>query len=68
MIKYTPSYNPEAVTPPEYENEPIGSCPICGEVLYGGETLYLDKFNEVVGCEFCIRTKSSEDVPEWKLG
>lgn len=39
-------------------------CPNCDEEC---ETLYLDHFNNVLGCERCVRVFDSSDVPSKHL-
>ncbi len=53
-------YNPEAVEPPEEEEEKM-YCPVCDHRIYCGEYLYFDRHRECIGCEYCTFTKFVED-------
>ena len=59
--------NTQMTTIPDYRLDPpkaesIPPCPICGAELYG--YLFLDVFNDVVGCTECIRTKDPWEYVE----
>lgn len=43
--------------PPE---PPFPRCPVCGDET---DTLYKDKYGDIVGCDNCVTTK---DAWEWK--
>ena len=48
----------------ECESENEVCCPNCSSEC---ETLYLDHFNNVLGCERCVRVFDSSDVPSKHL-
>ena len=62
MNRWTYTYNPNAVEPPE--DDAVYECPVCGTELYDGHELYYDKDGDCVGCEFCVTTRFAEDVAE----
>lgn len=55
------SYNPNAIEPPYEETY---ECPKCGSEISPGTLLYLDEYNDVLGCEECIHTRFAEDYFE----
>ena len=46
--------------PPVYDYK-IPCCPLCGEEC---ETIFFDRFGDLVGCDNCITTKDAWDVDE----
>ena len=47
--------------PPEEE---YYYCPVCGAKLCYGDEVYIDGYDDIIGCVECIRTKYAEDVLE----
>ena len=37
------------------QDEPMYHCPVCGAELIDDETVYLDEFGRVLGCEWCVK-------------
>lgn len=35
------------------------TCPICGEILYQEDTIYIDEFDGVKGCIYCVRERQA---------
>ena len=54
--KMIPFYNPEAVEPPEYDEEEF-YCPACGERVFEDTIVYINTLGEIIGCEFCARER-----------
>ena len=52
--------NPNTIEP--HEGRQPFACPECGEPLDYGNTIYMDDFGVIVGCEYCVTAKSAEDV------
>lgn len=44
--------------PPEFE---AWECPVCGELFFRDDKLYLDSDGEVVGCGYCARAVTAEE-------
>ena len=42
--------------------DPHYYCPICGKEVY--ETVFVDNYGDVIGCENCVETKEPYEVLE----
>ena len=56
-------YNPNDIEPPEMEEAKV-YCPICGKRLYPGDTVYVDKYDEFIGCNYCVHEQDWYDYEE----